>query len=150
MTRAGGYQEPTTNKPPEKPEILFDTNPYIPYRTDYNTKQEFGNRTDRDVWKTDSSRWAKNWSASHRSAFTRSWGLHLAIRRSISDQVMKGGFSSSFGKTSPLFGKTVPTIPMWTAQFQAARKLASSLRIVVGLKGLPPSPFLDDLRVMCF
>jgi hypothetical protein len=58
MTRAGGYQEPTTNKPPEKPEFLYNTNPYIPYRTAYNTKQELVNVTDRDVWKTESSlRW---------------------------------------------------------------------------------------------
>ena len=64
----------------------------------------------------------------------RSPGRRLRpVCRSISAIVMKGGFSSVLGKRSPRFGNLPEVSPIGSPQFQAARSVAISLRMVTGL-----------------
>jgi hypothetical protein len=68
--------------------------------------------------------------------------------RSISAQATKGGFSSALGNVRPRLGKVPFRRPLWTPQFQTARKLAIFFVSVVGLKGLPRYCFWAH-RLIC-
>src|ERR1700722_10457133 len=60
-----------------------------------------------------------------------------------------GGFWFVFGYLRPLFGKGPFNMPDWTPQFHAARKLAISFCIVVGLNFRPRMPFAFALLLTC-
>ena len=60
-------------------------------------------------------------------------GSPSASRRSISATVMNGGFSSVLVSRTPRLGNRPSVIFIGPPQFQAARKVASSLRIITAL-----------------